>query len=209
MATTTETGIEVFVGSDPYALTEDTLKLAKSIKEVIPVLTKAARDALTKRDGLTVCRLDLPDAPIQIWTGSRWVGPGRGQLLAVKNLFANAFSTANNFLAEAILTVEPNRLLQVTVQAEAQSNTAGTHAAYTINTGGTSGNANGSVIKSTNKRYDQANLGEGLNGFSVRYDTGAGGSVRFSLNGKVVVTSGTVTAALGAIDITVDDMGPA
>lgn len=209
MATTTETGIEVFVGSDPYALTEDTLKLAKSIKEVIPVLTKAARDALTKKDGRTVCRLDLPGAPLQTWTGSKWGGPPRGQLTATKNTFVTLFGTTKNYLAEAILDVEPDRLLEITIQAEAQANTAGIHAAYTINLGGTSGTVSGSTIKVTNKRYNAANLGEGLNGFSVRQASGAGGSLRFSLQGQVVVGSGTVTSALGAIDITVDDVGPA
>ena len=204
-----QNGIEVPTNSDPYNLTADLAEMGDSINVIIPVVSKAARDALTKHIGLTVTRLDLLGLPIQIWDGSKWGGPPRGQLAISQNTFTNVFGTTKNYLAEINVTAEPDRLIEVTAQVEAASNANGIHATYTINLGGASGTISGTALKATNKRYNLSGLGEGFNGFSVRQPSGAGGLLRFSLQGQVVVGSGTVTSGIGSISITATDIGAA
>lgn len=62
-------GIDVPTNSDPYNLTGDLAAAFGDANVVIPVATKAARDALTKRDGLVVTRLDVGGV-IEIWDTS-------------------------------------------------------------------------------------------------------------------------------------------
>ncbi|GAA5229276.1 hypothetical protein [Arthrobacter cryoconiti] len=176
----------------------------------LPVRSVADRATITAPAiGQQVLRLDLAGIPVQIWTGTKWGGPPRGQLAQALSTFDTSFGTALNFIAEAILTVEPNRWIQITAQSEGQSNTDGLVAAYFLKAGGASGSTFGDQINVTNKSYAKAGLGDGLIGFSGRYNTGAGGSVRFSLQAKTVITAGIVSAVTGATTLVVDDVGPA
>lgn len=62
------------VNSDAWNLTPDLATLIDSLNVVIRVSSQAERDALTKVDGLLVCRADLPGAPIQRCDGTYWTG---------------------------------------------------------------------------------------------------------------------------------------
>ena len=67
-----QNGIEVPTNSDPYNLTDDLANMGSTTNTVVLVATQAARDALTKYDGLSVRRLDLTGRPTETWDGSKW-----------------------------------------------------------------------------------------------------------------------------------------
>lgn len=70
---TLQNGIQVPTNSDPYKLTEDLAKMGATSNVVIPVQTKDVRDALAdKFGGMTVSRLDLPNAPLETYDGTDW-----------------------------------------------------------------------------------------------------------------------------------------
>lgn len=60
--------IQVPTNADAYNLTADLRAMGESTNVTIPVQSVAERDALTKYDGLTVCRLDRWDAPLETWS---------------------------------------------------------------------------------------------------------------------------------------------
>jgi hypothetical protein len=63
---TLQNGIDVPTNSDPYNLTGDLAAAFGDANVVVPVASKAVRDALTKKDGLVVARMDLGGV-IEIW----------------------------------------------------------------------------------------------------------------------------------------------
>lgn len=63
---------KVPTNSDEYNLTDDLATMADSLNVLIPVASQAARDALPKKVGLTVIRLDLTGTPLETWDGSAW-----------------------------------------------------------------------------------------------------------------------------------------
>jgi len=69
---TLENGVQVFTNGDPYNLAEDLANSFKSANLIVKVSNQAARDALTKYDGLTVRRLDVTGRPTEVWDGSTW-----------------------------------------------------------------------------------------------------------------------------------------
>jgi len=70
---TLQNGIEVPTNSDTYKLTEDLAKMGDTSNVAIPVQNKDARDALDgKFPGMIVCRLDLPNAPLETYDGTDW-----------------------------------------------------------------------------------------------------------------------------------------
>jgi len=69
---TLENGVQVFTNGDPYNLSEDLANSFKSANLIVKVANTAARDALTKYDGLTVRRLDVTGRPTETWDGSAW-----------------------------------------------------------------------------------------------------------------------------------------
>jgi len=69
---TLENGVQVFTNGDPYNLAEDVANAFKSANLIVKVANTAARDALTKYDGLTVRRLDATGRPTEVWDGSGW-----------------------------------------------------------------------------------------------------------------------------------------
>jgi len=69
---TLENGVQVFTNGDPYNLAEDIANSFKSANLIVKVSNQAARDALTKYDGLTVRRLDVTGRPTEVWDGSTW-----------------------------------------------------------------------------------------------------------------------------------------
>lgn len=74
MPTTAANGVEVPVGSDAYNLVADLLRMAKSMKLVIPVASAAERDNLAdKYEGLTVIRTDQGGIQ-QTYSGGAWYG---------------------------------------------------------------------------------------------------------------------------------------
>ncbi|MEA5453310.1 hypothetical protein SPF06_01110 [Sinomonas sp. JGH33] len=75
MAQTLTNGIVVPTNPDAFAnLTTDLATMGNSANVVIPVASQAARDALVKKNGLLVCRLDLAGCPIQRCDGTNWTG---------------------------------------------------------------------------------------------------------------------------------------
>lgn len=70
---TLQNGARVPTNSDPYKLTEDLAAMGDTLNVIIPSPTKEFRDALEdKFPGMTVSRLDLPDAPLQTFDGTSW-----------------------------------------------------------------------------------------------------------------------------------------
>jgi hypothetical protein len=69
---TLENGVQVFTNGDPYNLAEDTANAFKSANITVNVANQAARDALTKYDGLAVRRKDVSGRPTETWDGSAW-----------------------------------------------------------------------------------------------------------------------------------------
>jgi len=69
---TLENGVKVPTNGDPYQLTADLANAFKSANLTVPVANAAARDALTKFDGLAVRRLDVTGRPTETWDGSGW-----------------------------------------------------------------------------------------------------------------------------------------
>lgn len=69
---TLENGVQVFTNGDPYQLAADVAKAFKTANVTVPVPNTAARDALTKYDGLAVRRLDATGRPTEVWDGSTW-----------------------------------------------------------------------------------------------------------------------------------------
>jgi hypothetical protein len=67
-----QNGIEVPTNSDPYNLTEDLANMGNTTNTVVLVANQAARDGLTKYDGLAVRRLDLTGRPTETWDGAVW-----------------------------------------------------------------------------------------------------------------------------------------
>ena len=63
---TLQNGITVPTNSDPYNLTADLAKSFGEASVVIPVASTAVRNALVKKDGMAVARLDLGGV-IEIW----------------------------------------------------------------------------------------------------------------------------------------------
>jgi hypothetical protein len=73
MSQTLSNGIVVPTNPDAFSsLTTDLTTMGNSANVVIPVASQAARDALTKKAGLTVSRTDLPGCPIQVCDGTNW-----------------------------------------------------------------------------------------------------------------------------------------
>ena len=73
-----ENGIEVPTNSDEYNLTPDLAQMGRTTNTIVDVVSLLAANALTKRPGLAVRRLDLHGTPVHVWdaVGSRWTGPG-------------------------------------------------------------------------------------------------------------------------------------
>lgn len=72
MPTTSKNGATVPVGSDPYALTADLLKMMESAGLVYPVANAATRDAIpSPATGMVVQRLDRFGA-LEYWDGDSW-----------------------------------------------------------------------------------------------------------------------------------------
>ena len=69
---TLENGVTVFTNGDPYNLAEDVATAFKSANVTVNVASQAARDALTKYDGLAVRRKDVTGRPTEVWDGSAW-----------------------------------------------------------------------------------------------------------------------------------------
>lgn len=209
MPQTRQNGTKVPTNTDSFTnLNTDLATFADSCNVIIPVASQSARDALTgKYAGMAVCRLDYADLPLQIWDGAKWVGPGRGQLATQSNSGSVVTGTTLNIALDTTITLDPNRLIRVTAQIEGTSDTSGLHIAYSLKYGGTTGTTGGTVMRSTTKRYNAANLGEGDPQFEGRYSSGAGGATRFSLQAQVTVTTGTVTHAAGQCVLFIDDMG--
>jgi hypothetical protein len=197
------------VNSDAYNLTADMQKLLDTSNMVVPVSSAAERDALTppqgKYAGMCVVRTDVAGLPIERWSGTEWVSQALAQIGATTNAGAAVTGTTLNVPLETTVTVDPHRRIRVIAQIEGTADTAGLHIAYFIKAGGTG--TDGTVLRSTTKRYNAASLGEGVPQFEGRYSTGAGGAVRFSLQAQVTVTAGTVSHAAGNVTLIVDDMG--
>lgn len=82
MPAKTRNGVDIPVGSDPYALTADLKRAFESATLTIPVATLAERNALAAKFpndalpvGLSVARQDLPGVT-ESWDGTRWVKLG-------------------------------------------------------------------------------------------------------------------------------------
>jgi len=69
---TLENGVQVFTNGDTYNLAGDIATAFSTANVIVKVSTDAARDALTKYDGLTVRRLDVTGRPLEVWDGSGW-----------------------------------------------------------------------------------------------------------------------------------------
>jgi len=69
---TLENGVTVPTNGDPYQLTTDLANAFKSANVNVLVANQAARDALTKYDGLSVRRKDVSGRPTETWDGSAW-----------------------------------------------------------------------------------------------------------------------------------------
>jgi hypothetical protein len=67
----------------------DLAALADSANVVIPVASQAERDALTKKNGLLVCRTDLPGCPIERCDGTTWWGDSSQTLTLNTTNFSN------------------------------------------------------------------------------------------------------------------------
>jgi len=67
-----ENGVEVFTNGDPYNLAEDVAHSFNTANVTVNVANQAARDALTKYNGLAVRRLDVTGRPTEVWDGSTW-----------------------------------------------------------------------------------------------------------------------------------------
>lgn len=66
-------GVEVFTNGDPYNLADDTAHAFSTANMVIRVASKEARDALpAPYAGMTVSRIDLPGAPLEVHDGTAW-----------------------------------------------------------------------------------------------------------------------------------------
>jgi len=63
---TLQNGVPVPTNSDPYNLTADLASAFNAADVVTRVASKAARDALTKKDGMAISRLDL-GGQIEVW----------------------------------------------------------------------------------------------------------------------------------------------
>ena len=101
MPQTLANGIITPINSDAYNETADLATMGNSSNVVIPVANQAARDALTPYAGMTVSRLDLTGAPLQVYDGTKWQHQGR----RVKTLFnntgmTNQAGTASRLLAD-------------------------------------------------------------------------------------------------------------
>lgn len=70
-----ENKIKVPTNADAFNLTADLRAMGESTNVIVSVRSTAERDALTKYDGLTVCRLDRWDAPLETWSVNQggWV----------------------------------------------------------------------------------------------------------------------------------------
>lgn len=99
MTTKSKNGATVPVGSDPYALTADLLKMMESAGLVYPVPDEATMLAIPSPGvGMVVSRLDL-GGQLWYWTGSAWArntgAPNRGaatDLTALQGTWAAPFS---------------------------------------------------------------------------------------------------------------------
>lgn len=99
MPQTLNNGITTPINADAYNLTGDLATMGNTSNVVIPVANQAARDALTPYAGMTVSRLDLTGAPLQVYDGTKWQHQGR----RVKNLFNNAGITNQTGTASRLL----------------------------------------------------------------------------------------------------------
>jgi hypothetical protein len=69
---TLENGVQVPTNGDPYNLATDLANSFKSANITVNVANQAARDALTKYDGLAARRLDVSGRPTEVWDGAAW-----------------------------------------------------------------------------------------------------------------------------------------
>lgn len=78
MTLKTENGIIVPTPPDIFRPTAQLKDMADSTTVIVDVVNLTAANALTKRSGLAVRRLDLPGTPVHVWDMvlSVWVGPG-------------------------------------------------------------------------------------------------------------------------------------
>lgn len=67
-----ENGVQVPTNGDAYNVTGDMATAFSTANVIVKVSNDAARDALTKSDGLTVRRLDVTGRPLEVWDGSGW-----------------------------------------------------------------------------------------------------------------------------------------
>lgn len=118
-----QNGVQVPTNGDPYSLTADLATMGNSANVIVRAANAAARDALTKYDGLSVRRMDLTGRPTETWDGSTW---NRSPVITSGSPVNDGFWTMTGGLTKTVT----NGPTQVTASFQMVRTTA----AITVNT---------------------------------------------------------------------------
>lgn len=212
MPQTLDNGIILPINSDAYNLSTDLATAGNSTNTVTVVTSQAAQDALTKYTGRVCIRTDLGGVQYY-WNGTAWQLLTNRQLGSVSNAGNNVVGISVNNMLETTVVVGAARLIEIRASIDGGGTSGNSpnnmYVGYTISYGGTG--TGGTAVRTFTKAYTISGNGEGVE-ISARYTTAAGGSLRFNLQGQVVIPSTgaqTMTATTGNSRLTITDIGPA
>ena len=219
MTAQTATGVTVPVGSDGWNPIAHIKGAFDTARTVIPVTSLAQRNGLAALfpGGVlpvptVVARMDIVGVPLETWDGSEWILPPLGQIAtaAYPNGTGNI---AFNFLVIIADVTTPSipagRNLRITLETDANMSLSSGIAAIGLNQGGTTGNNNGTQIRTSAVSYQSA-TSTASSDLTYHFTTTAVGAQRFYAICTAVAPSGaTISYPANARRITVYDDGAA
>jgi hypothetical protein len=100
--------IQTIINSDAYDLAGAMEKIADTANVIIAVANVTERDALTKFDGMVVCRKDIAGRPFETWDGSKWSRNAVQSAVFNRGAGSDAsFTTATTNLIWGTITAAP------------------------------------------------------------------------------------------------------
>jgi hypothetical protein len=96
-----QNGIQVPTNGDAYNLADDLATMGNTTNVIVRASNAAARDALTKYDGLSVRRMDLTGRPTETWDGSVW---NRSPVITSGSPVTDGFWTMTGGLTKTVTT---------------------------------------------------------------------------------------------------------
>lgn len=119
--------IQVPTNSDAWNPTGDMATMADTSNVIIPVSSQAERDALTKKAGLCVVRLDLPSLPVQRCDGTNWIGTQHAEFTSSNTAAPNTAWGMGTFTLDAATTTD-NAFVTINATDKLQVTAAGIYA---------------------------------------------------------------------------------